>query len=98
MKICGVIQMTIKKFIRILFFLFFMIWVYTIDSIKFSAAEVIEKDIQVHTEVTKETFEMVYFFLTVGIIGGVIGLTLSYVSWKKYKAEKKKQSKKQYID
>ena len=38
--------------------------------------------------------EFIPFFWTVGIVGGFIGLTLAYVSWRKYKAEKKKKTEK----
>lgn len=38
--------------------------------------------------------ELVPLFWTVVFVGGSIALTLSYVSWRKYKAEKKQQAKK----
>lgn len=37
---------------------------------------------------------MFSFFKTVIIIGGCIALTLSYVSWRKFKGEKNKRKKK----
>ncbi|GAB4073590.1 hypothetical protein GCM10028778_10930 [Barrientosiimonas marina] len=37
---------------------------------------------------------MVPFYWVVGIVGGSIAITLTYVSWRKYKAEKRKQSDK----
>lgn len=57
------------------------------------ALDVIGTNVQADVEVTKEKLEMIPFFWTVGVIGGVIGLTLAYVSWRKYKAEKRKQFK-----
>lgn len=36
--------------------------------------------------------EMIPFYWMVTIVGGCIAVTLTYVSWRKYKAEKKKQS------
>lgn len=44
------------------------------------------------TSETKEDFQFTPLILTIIIIGGFITITLSYVSWKKYKAEKKKQT------
>ncbi|MFD1360547.1 sporulation protein YpjB [Lentibacillus salinarum] len=35
---------------------------------------------------------MVPFYWMVGIVGGSIAITLTYVSWRKYKGEKKKQT------
>ena len=42
----------------------------------------------------KKNFDMVPFYWIIGIVGGCIAVTLSYVSWKKYKEEEKKQTKK----
>lgn len=42
----------------------------------------------------KEHADMVPLYWTMGIIGGCIVLTLFYVSWKKFKVEKRKQVKK----
>lgn len=62
--------------------------------ISFFVVDTIEAKVKADTEVTKETLEIIPFFWTVGIIGGIIGLTLAYVSWRKYKAEKKERRKK----
>ncbi|HLS08269.1 sporulation protein YpjB [Lentibacillus sp.] len=35
---------------------------------------------------------MIPFYWMVGIVGGSIAITLSYVGWKKYKGEKKKET------
>lgn len=40
---------------------------------------------------SRESKDMVPFYFMLLIVGGCIAVTLSYVSWKKYKAEKKKQ-------
>jgi hypothetical protein len=42
----------------------------------------------------KKNFDIVPFIWTVGIVGGCIAITLSYVSWRKYKGEEKKNSSK----
>ncbi len=36
--------------------------------------------------------DMIPFYWMVAIVGGCIAVTLTYVSWRKYKGEKKKQS------
>lgn len=46
-----------------------------------------------NTYATEKNFDMTPFFWVVGIVGGCIALTLSYVSWRKYQAVEKKQSK-----
>lgn len=45
-------------------------------------------------QLPKKNFDMVPFYWIIGIVGGCIAVTLSYVSWKKYKEEEKKQTKK----
>ncbi|TFJ93825.1 sporulation protein YpjB [Lentibacillus salicampi] len=44
------------------------------------------------TAKTTSSINMVPFYWMVGIVGGSIAITLSYVSWRKYRAEKKKQT------
>jgi len=44
--------------------------------------------------VKENAIQLTPLFWTIAIIGGCITLTLTYVSWKKYKGEKKKQSMK----
>ncbi|WP_164668773.1 sporulation protein YpjB [Virgibacillus doumboii] len=39
----------------------------------------------------KTNTEMAPFYWMVAIVGGCIAITLTYVSWRKYKGEKKKQ-------
>ena len=46
------------------------------------------------SEIVKKSFDMIPFYWTIGIVGGCIAITLAYVSWRKYKAEQKKQVKK----
>ncbi|QKY69192.1 sporulation protein YpjB [Lentibacillus sp. CBA3610] len=41
---------------------------------------------------TNANVNMVPFYWMVGIVGGSIAITLSYVSWRKYRGEKKKRS------
>lgn len=43
---------------------------------------------------TKTNTEMAPFYWMVVIVGGCIAITLTYVSWRKYKGEKKKRIKK----
>ncbi|MFD2045851.1 sporulation protein YpjB [Ornithinibacillus salinisoli] len=45
-------------------------------------------------ESSKENSEMIPFYWGVFIVGGCIAITLSYVSWRKYKGEKKIEQKK----
>ena len=49
--------------------------------------ESIMADDSVESQQVTNNFELIPFFWTVGIVGGCIGLTLIYVSWRKYKAE-----------
>ncbi|TRM13281.1 hypothetical protein FH966_13115 [Lentibacillus cibarius] len=44
------------------------------------------------TAVTTGSIKMVPFYWIVGIVGGSIAVTLTYVGWKKYKGEEKKKS------
>ncbi|GAB3066144.1 sporulation protein YpjB [Virgibacillus ainsalahensis] len=46
----------------------------------------------------KENSDLTPFFWTAGIIGGCIAITLTYVSWRKYKGEKKQDEKDKMID
>ncbi|SES80300.1 sporulation protein YpjB [Oceanobacillus limi] len=43
---------------------------------------------------TKENTEMMPFYWMIFIVGGCIAITLTYVSWRKYRGEKKKGKKK----
>lgn len=52
--------------------------------------ELIAQDGNVHPA-KKQDLSRLYW--VIGLIGGLIILTLSYVSWRKYKAEKKRQKK-----
>ncbi|WP_099158346.1 sporulation protein YpjB [Virgibacillus ndiopensis] len=36
--------------------------------------------------------DMTPFYWTVGIVGGLIAITLTYVGWRKYKGDKKKSA------
>ncbi len=42
----------------------------------------------------KSNSEMIPFYWMIVIVGGCIALTLTYVSWRKYKGEQKKRLKK----
>ncbi|MFD1038673.1 sporulation protein YpjB [Virgibacillus byunsanensis] len=45
---------------------------------------------------TKKNTEMIPFYWMILIVGGWIAITLSYVSWRKYKGEQKKRMKKRF--
>ena len=47
-----------------------------------------------NADTSKKNFELIPFIWTVGIVGGCIAITLSYVSWRKYKGEEKKKARK----
>jgi len=51
----------------------------------------LEQRIEAKTDASQ--FQPIPFSIVATIIGGVIILTLTYVSWKKYKAEKKRENK-----
>jgi len=51
-------------------------------------------DDSMSTKENTNSLELIPFFWTVGIVGGCIGLTLAYVSWRKYRAEEKKKHEK----
>lgn len=70
---------------------FFMILIGIIMIIFFNIMPISAAD--VHKLPTK-TMDMAPFYWIVGIVGGCIAATLTYVSWKKYKVEEKKQTKK----
>lgn len=83
-----------KTLIRMLPFIIILLGVSIFLVIDLLMVDTIEANVQADMQVTKKNFEMIPFFWVVGIIGGCIGLTLAYVSWRKYQAEKKKQQKK----
>ncbi|ALX47947.1 sporulation protein YpjB [Lentibacillus amyloliquefaciens] len=39
-----------------------------------------------------ENVNMIPFYWIIGIVGGSIAITLTYVSWRKYRGERKKQT------
>jgi len=47
------------------------------------------------SDLASKQADMSPFYWTLGIIGGCIGVTLAYVSWKKYKGEQRDQRKDQ---
>lgn len=52
-------------------------------------------DAQVYTTMNvKATHDMSLFYWLIAIIGGIIAITLTYVGYRKYKGEEKKQKKK----
>lgn len=71
--------------IIVVFFIYFLL-----DLTSLHVIEATEADAQ--TKGTKR--DMGPFYWTVGIVGGCIAITLSYVSWRKYKGEAKKHTKK----
>lgn len=69
----------------ILIILIGIIIIILLHSMPISAEEV--------NKLPKKHFDMVPFYWIVGIVGGCIAATLTYVSWQKYKTEEKKQTK-----
>lgn len=51
-----------------------------------------------YSEIIKNNFSIIPLYWLIFIIGGCIGLTLTYVSFKKYQAEKKGKLKDQSND
>lgn len=47
-----------------------------------------------NSDAVKKNFELIPFIWTVGIVGGCIAITLSYVGWRKYKGEERKRGRK----
>lgn len=48
--------------------------------------------------INDQAFQFTPFFWTIAVIGGCITVTLAYVSWKKYKAEKQSKRKDKSFD
>src|SRR5690625_2133257 len=88
--------MTIKKykFIQLLPFLIILLVSCILMFTELFSLDSTMADEAVKTEEVKNSFELVPFFWTVRIVGGFIGLTLIYVSWRKYKAEEEKEIEK----
>lgn len=82
-----------KIMISFIILLFMMFFLKKIDLIAVDIIEVKQQSIE-----ENENNEMITFWTSLCIIGGVIGCTLAYVSFRKYKAEKRKRSKDQIID
>lgn len=74
----------------LLFIVFVVIVYFSIEIFSLHISEAKEVD----SETTAHTNNMEPFYWTVGIVGGCIAITLSYVSWRKYKGEEKKRDKK----
>lgn len=83
-------MMTHKVNYTILFMIVFALILSVFSSAKEAQAVKQNNFVQV-----SKSLEMLPLFLTIGIVGGCIALTLAFVSWQKYKAEKKKRIKKE---
>lgn len=46
---------------------------------------------EVKTETIQKSVDMIAFYWVLFVVGGFVALTLTYVSWRKYKGEKQKQ-------
>lgn len=57
-----------------------------------------ESSAQVKQQVQSETISLVPFYWMILLIGGSILMTLSYVSWRKYKADQQKAKKRSSND
>ena len=82
------------KRIRILPFVIILLGISAFILINLVIVDLIEANNSTSSEEVNKSFDMIPFYWTVGIVGGCIALTLAYVSWRKYKDEKKKQLKK----
>ncbi|SHF56444.1 sporulation protein YpjB [Ornithinibacillus halophilus] len=51
------------------------------------------ESVQAESIKTDDEPSMVPFFWGAGMVGGIIAITLTYVSWRKYKGEKKRGKK-----
>ncbi|GAB3802452.1 sporulation protein YpjB [Virgibacillus kimchii] len=77
-----------KNQMRFLLFIIFSLFILTAV---FSILEVSAAAESSNT--AKKNFDLVPFIWTAGIVGGCIAITLSYVSWRKYRGEEKKKSR-----
>ncbi len=93
--ICGVMAMKMSKLLKMLPFLIILAVSCILLLTKIFRVDSIMADDSIKTEQATNNFEIIPFFWTVGIVGGCIGLTLVYVSWRKYKAEEKKKLEKE---
>ncbi|WLV23427.1 sporulation protein YpjB [Aciduricibacillus chroicocephali] len=50
------------------------------------------KDVQETSYMPARTFEMMPLLWITGIVGGCIAITLTYVSWKKFRAQRRKKA------
>ncbi|GGJ85518.1 hypothetical protein GCM10007063_05050 [Lentibacillus kapialis] len=71
--------------------LFFMIGIYIYTLLSIPAIASAQHPL-IFTANNTSGMTMTPFYWVVGIVGGSIAITLSYVSWRKYKGEKKKQT------
>lgn len=46
---------------------------------------------EIKKQATKKSMDMVAFYWVLFVVGGLIALTLTYVSWRKYRGEKQKR-------
>lgn len=52
----------------------------------------------VEAQQTADSTNYSLLFWTIGIVGGCIAITLTYVSWRKYKGEERKKDQDKMID
>ena len=78
----------LAPFLMVITIVFIIYYVFDVTSLHVIEAT----DADVKTTATKNDMEP--FYWTVAIVGGCIAITLSYVSWRKYKGEEKKRPKK----
>lgn len=92
--VCEVISINNHKYYQLFLFMFIGIilkgtlFFSTVFSMTVTAEQM--KD----TPMPQKNFDMTPFYWAIGIVGGCIAITLAYVSWKKYRAEEKKEARK----
>lgn len=79
-----------SKYIRLVFILFIGIFIF----LHFDHSIAASPSAPVSSDTSKENSELAPLFWSVLFIGGSIAITLSYVSWRKYRGEVKKEKKK----
>lgn len=87
--------MKMNKFLKILPFIIVLVVGSIFFLTEILSVDPIMADDSIQTQENTNHLELIPFFWTVGIVGGCIGLTLAYVSWRKYRAEEKKKLEKE---
>lgn len=79
------------KMVWVSFFIIMIIGVFVYSPYRIAALQFKFYAAPVHTQATSD---MTPFYWMIAIVGGLIAITLSYVSFRKYKGEEKKRKEK----